>query len=172
MRILFISSILALGVLSVHAQDYTQGLAIWFDTPNAFENVQAWESQSLPIGNGSLGANIMGSIGTERITFNEKTLWRGGPNTSQGPLPYWDANKESAHLLDEIRQAFADGDDEKAALLMEDVTVNEFDSTYYNDGGTVINNFGIVNTFRCIFSNSKRNNIRCISYIKMFSVIF
>ena len=119
MRILFISSILALGVLSVHAQDYTQGLAIWFDTPNAFENVQAWESQSLPIGNGSLGANIMGSIDTERITFNEKTLWRGGPNTSQGPLPYWDANKESAHMLDEIRQAFADGDDEKAALLTQ-----------------------------------------------------
>lgn len=40
--------------------------------------------------------------------------------------------------------AFAAPAEAKAALLMEDVTVNEFDSTYYNDGGTVINNFGIV----------------------------
>ena len=48
-----------------------------------------WESQSLPIGNGSIGANIMGSIEAERITFNEKTLWRGGPNTSRGADAYW-----------------------------------------------------------------------------------
>ncbi len=39
----------------------------------------SWESQSLPIGNGSIGANILGSVEAERITFNEKTLWRGGP---------------------------------------------------------------------------------------------
>ena len=44
----------------------------------------SWESQSLPIGNGSIGANILGSIEAERITFNEKTLWRGGPNTAKG----------------------------------------------------------------------------------------
>lgn len=56
-----------------------------------------WESQSLPLGNGSLGANVLGSIGAERITFNEKTLWRGGPNTAGGAAYYWDANKESAH---------------------------------------------------------------------------
>lgn len=40
--------------------------------------------------------------------------------------------------------AFAAPAGESGALLMEDVTVNEFDSTYYNDGGIVINNFGIV----------------------------
>ena len=43
-----------------------------------------WESRSLPIGNGSIGGNVFGSVEAERITFNEKTLWRGGPNTSRG----------------------------------------------------------------------------------------
>ena len=41
----------------------------------------------------------MGSIEAERITFNEKTLWRGGPNTSAGADAYWNVNKQSAHYL-------------------------------------------------------------------------
>ena len=130
---------MACTALSVHATDYTRGLSIWFDKPTTLVNKAiwwgntpdmwkgetkpesagdtaqnpdtGWESQSLPIGNGSLGANIMGSVEAERITFNEKTLWRGGPNTSAGPEAYWNVNKESAHVLDEIRQAFVDGDE-------------------------------------------------------------
>ena len=131
--------------LNATVTDYTKGLSIWFDTPNTLQNRaiwydgrpdlwqgkkkpisagdtatnpdQDWESQSLPIGNGSLGASIMGSVEAERITFNEKTLWRGGPNTSGGADYYWNVNKQSAHVLDEIRQAFVDGDEKKAALL-------------------------------------------------------
>ena len=76
-----------------------------------------WESASLPIGNGSLGANILGSVEAERITFNEKTLWRGGPNTAKGADYYWNVNKQSAHVLDEIRKAFAEGDQKKAERL-------------------------------------------------------
>ena len=76
-----------------------------------------WESQSLPIGNGSIGANIFGSVEAERITFNEKTLWRGGPNTSRGAAYYWNVNKQSAHVIDDIRAAFAANDWDKAAEL-------------------------------------------------------
>lgn len=125
--------------------DYTRGLSVWFDTPNNLDGRtvwyngrpdlwdwekkpesagdrgtnpdRAWESQSLPIGNGSIGANILGSVSAERITFNEKTLWRGGPNTSAGPAKYWNVNKQSAHVLEEIRQAFIDGDQKKAEML-------------------------------------------------------
>ncbi len=84
-----------------------------------------WEQHSLPLGNGSMGANVMGSIATERYTLNEKTLWRGGPGTMDGPAHYWDMNKQSAHLLPEIRQAFTDGDWDKAARL----TMQNFNST-------------------------------------------
>lgn len=76
-----------------------------------------WESQSLPLGNGSIGASVLGSIQAERITLNEKSLWRGGPGTSGGAAHYWDANREAAKYLPEIRQAFVDGDLDKAAEL-------------------------------------------------------
>lgn len=39
----------------------------------------AWENYALPIGNGSIGAMIFGGIEEERIQFNEKTVWEGGP---------------------------------------------------------------------------------------------
>lgn len=108
---------------------------------------QEWESQSLPIGNGSIGANIMGSLEAERITFNEKTLWRGGPNTEGGASYYWNVNKQSAHLLDDIRQAFIDGDDEKAARL----TRENFNSTasyeYYGEKPFRFGNFTTMGEF-------------------------
>lgn len=64
-----------------------------------------------------MGANILGSVAAERITLNEKTLWRGGPNTSGGADYYWNVNKQSAPILKEIRQAFTEGNGEKAAQL-------------------------------------------------------
>lgn len=67
--------------LQAQSTDYTKGLSIWFDTPNNLDGRaswyspvtdKAWENNSLPIGNGSLGGNVMGSIAAERITLNEK----------------------------------------------------------------------------------------------------
>ena len=115
-------------IFTGHAEstDYTKGLSIWFDSPNTLQGKEvwhsaqqdaSWESQSLPIGNGSIGANILGSVEAERITFNEKTLWRGGPNTAKGADYYWNVNKQSAHILDEIRKAFVEGDQKKAEKL-------------------------------------------------------
>lgn len=78
---------------------------------------QEWESQSLPIGNGNIGGNVFGSVEAERITFNEKTLWRGGPNTARGAAYYWDVNKHSAPVMAKIREAFGRGDWKEAARL-------------------------------------------------------
>lgn len=98
---------------------------IRFDTPTSLRQQPGWsggedsewESKSLPLGNGSIGANVLGSIQAERITLNEKSLWRGGPGTSGGAEHYWNANKESAGVLPEIRSAFEAGDYDKAAEL-------------------------------------------------------
>lgn len=79
-----------------------------------------WESQSIPLGNGSIGANVMGSVAAERITLNEKTLWRGGPNAgkdTKSARRYWDVNKQSATVMNDIRQAFEENNWEKAAQL-------------------------------------------------------
>ena len=153
MKRIFHLAFIICTALPANATDVKDGLTIWFNKPITLANKAIWwgntpemwkgenkpesagdtaqnpdsdwESQSLPLGNGSLGANIMGSIEAERITFNEKTLWRGGPNTSAGADAYWNVNKQSAHYLNEIRQAFIDGDEKKAALL----TRKNFNST-------------------------------------------
>jgi alpha-L-fucosidase 2 len=112
--------------LCAQSTDYTDGLSIYFDKPLSLDGMASWynnsadkdwERASLPIGNGSIGGNVMGSIAAERITLNEKSLWLGGPNTEGGAAHYWDQNKQSAHILPRIRQAFADGDVENAAAL-------------------------------------------------------
>lgn len=148
-RIIFIGLLMSLGV---YGQGIQPPLSYWFDTPTTLnghavwyggnpelwkdkkpisagdhaKNPDAeWESASLPLGNGSIGANILGSIEAERITFNEKTLWRGGPNTAKGAAYYWNVNKQSAYLLDEIRKAFTEGNQEKAERL----TCQNFNST-------------------------------------------
>ncbi len=43
-----------------------------------------WETQALPIGNGALGAMVFGGVATERLQFNEKSLWTGGPGSRSG----------------------------------------------------------------------------------------
>lgn len=114
---------------AIWTQEIPEGAPADYKPVNAGEQNwnrdREWEQRSLPLGNGSLGANVMGSIATERYTLNEKTLWRGGPGTADGPAHYWNQNKESAHLLPEIRQAFLDGDLNKAAEL----TMRNFNST-------------------------------------------
>lgn len=137
MNLLWIMAFLSFP--NLHAQHQ-----IKFDTPNPLADAPAWggknasvsagdamknsdenwEHTTLPIGNGSIGGNVYGSIDSERITFNEKSLWRGGPNTSKGAAYYWNVNKESAHVLKDIRQAFMDNDTRKAAEL----TQNNFNS--------------------------------------------
>ena len=114
---------------AIWTQEIPEGAPTDYKPVNAGEQNwnrdREWEQRSLPLGNGSLGANVMGSIATERYTLNEKTLWRGGPGTADGPAHYWNQNKESAHLLPQIRQAFLDGDLNKAAEL----TMRNFNST-------------------------------------------
>ncbi|MFF8916483.1 glycoside hydrolase N-terminal domain-containing protein [Streptomyces sp. NPDC015032] len=55
------------------------GLTLRYDTPAA-----NWERESLPIGGGALGASVYGTLASERLTFNEKTLWTGGPGSAEG----------------------------------------------------------------------------------------
>ena len=41
-----------------------------------------WQRTTLPIGNGKVGGTVWGEIERERITFNEETLWTGGPGST------------------------------------------------------------------------------------------
>lgn len=73
-----VTSALALGVPALAgraaAADPSDELTLWYTKPAA-----NWERESLPIGSGALGAGIYGTLASERLVLNEKTLWTGGP---------------------------------------------------------------------------------------------
>ncbi len=122
------------GYVIQNVVDFTEGNAIWFDTPtsstqgaaiwntNDFSTSstnpdQIWEQQSLPIGNGAFGGNILGSVNRERIVLNEKTLWKGGPGT--GASSYWDMNNTvSESTLSNIRNYLLQGNNSYANSLV------------------------------------------------------
>lgn len=94
--------------------DETAGnpLRLWYDEP-----ATDWQKHTIPIGNGDMGANIYGSIASEHLTFNEKTLWTGGPSTLRPD--YNGGNLENVGrngaLVKEIQDLFAQGNDQAAS---------------------------------------------------------
>lgn len=58
--------------------DDISDLVLWYDFPaTKTGSSNAWMEYGLPIGNGKVGATLLGGIKTEEIQFNEKTLWSG-----------------------------------------------------------------------------------------------
>lgn len=122
------------AVSVVYEPDYTRGNALWFDTPNSstagasvwnyndFSSTdtnpdQTWERKSFPIGNGSFGGNVLGSVNRERVVLNEKTLWKGGPGT--GAESYWDMNRTVTDAtLGQIRTYLENGQNSMANSLV------------------------------------------------------
>jgi len=77
---------------------------IWFDVPaEKF-------TQSLPLGNGRLGAMVFGGVDEERIVLNENSLWSGAPQ---------DSDKENAaESLPVIRRLLLEGKNAEAETLV------------------------------------------------------
>ena len=90
---------------------------------------KGWEEEALPIGNGSLGAKVFGLIGAERIQFNEKSLWSGGPLPDSSD--YQGGNLQDQYVfLAEIRQALEKRDYNTAKELAEQHLVGPKTSQY------------------------------------------
>ena len=90
---------------------------------------KGWEEEALPIGNGSLGAKVFGLIGAERIQFNEKSLWSGGPLPDSSD--YQGGNLQDQYVfLAEIRQALENRDYNTAKELAEQHLVGPKTSQY------------------------------------------
>src|SRR5262245_57548967 len=78
----------------------TNGLRLWYTAP-----AEKW-TEALPIGNGRMGAMGFGGIGTERIQFNEDTLWKGHPHNY--------VRAGARERLADIRRLLAEGDAKEA----------------------------------------------------------
>ena len=72
-------------------------LSLWYREPAAI-----WE-EALPVGNGFLGAMVFGGVPTERVQFNEHTVWTGRPHSyaHDGAVK---ALPEMRRLLQKMRQ--------------------------------------------------------------------
>jgi len=96
--------ILLLFCLNTSAQNSDE-LKLWYKQP-----AQKWV-ESLPLGNGKLGAMVFGGVEEEIIQLNESTLWSGGPVKPS-------VNPEAFSYLKEIRTAlFQDENYAKADQL-------------------------------------------------------
>ncbi|WP_368908452.1 glycoside hydrolase family 95 protein, partial [Bacillus wiedmannii] len=78
-------------------------LSLWYNQP-----AKDWEKQALPIGNGYMGGMVFGGVQQERIQFNEKTLWTGGPS-STSEYTYGNRDGAASHL-GSIREKLEKGD--------------------------------------------------------------
>lgn len=72
------------------AAETSSKMRLWYDKPasstaSVSDANGVWQSATLPIGNGKLGANIYGEVQTEHLTLNEETLWSGGDYSNSYP---------------------------------------------------------------------------------------
>lgn len=81
-----------------------ENLKLWYDEP-----AKVWE-ETLPLGNGRLGAMPDGGITKEKIVLNDITLWSGGPQDADNP--------EAIEHLPEIRRLLLEGKNSEAEALM------------------------------------------------------
>ena len=62
------------------ALEQKSSFTLWYNQPASTRNTSnRWMEYGLPIGNGRLGAMVMGGIHRDEIQLNEKTFWTGTP---------------------------------------------------------------------------------------------
>jgi alpha-L-fucosidase 2 len=103
-KVLLVAVATFLCVSKILSAEISSDLLIWFESPaDKF-------TQSLPLGNGRLGAMVFGGVGEERIVLNEGTLWSGAPQDSDKP--------DAATFLPEIRRLLLEGKNAEAEALV------------------------------------------------------
>ena len=80
--------------------------SLWFDRPASECMMEA-----IPVGNGRIGAMVFGGVPSERICFNEDTLWSGDPAPADRP--------EAAPALASVRDLLFAGQVKEAEVLAQ-----------------------------------------------------
>lgn len=110
--------------LSAGTEEVQQNdLRLWYTKPasqgGASNDNDTWQMYTLPIGDGDMGANVYGEIAAERLTFNEKTLWTGGPSDSRPNYNGGNLAEKGNYgqTLKQIQELFAQGRDSEASAM-------------------------------------------------------
>ena len=116
---------------------------IWLDKPASDF------TQSLPLGNGRLGAMIFGGVREERIVLNEGTLWSGARQ---------DADREdAARYLPEIRKLLLEGRNAEAEkMVYAHFTCKGAGSGHGNGKDVPFGSFQVLGNLRLTFEGDER----------------
>ncbi|MBR7179552.1 MAG: glycoside hydrolase N-terminal domain-containing protein, partial [Oscillospiraceae bacterium] len=129
-----IVTLLPASAIPVRAEEtYGNPLRLWYDEPasqgtnilspgSGYSNADGsntWQQQTLPIGNGDMGANVYGEIVSEHLTFNEKTLWTGGPSSSRPNYMGGNVqnNGQNGAIMKQVQELFLAGKTSQAVSL-------------------------------------------------------
>lgn len=105
------------------------GVNVFLSAKNKEDDI--WQQNTLPIGNGMLGGSIYGEVFNERIIFNEKTLWTGGPSLKRpdyngGNLTEKDENGKTVNdYYQEVKRLFEEGKNKEASALCDKLVGKE-----------------------------------------------
>jgi len=105
-----VTSLIAALILACTQKPETQNQKIWYSYPAEY-----WNSQSLHLGNGYVGASFFGGVGREQFALTEGSMWTGGP--FRGDWEEWGVNPGARENIEVIRQAVLDGDFPRADSL-------------------------------------------------------
>ena len=139
-RKLFLTSVASwLAAITATAADPSTALS--FSTPAArFE-------QSLPLGNGRLGAMIFGGVDEERIVLNESSLWSGSPE--------YNDRADAFKALPDIRRLLAEGKNPEAAdLVMQNFTCQGAGSGHGNGANVPFGCYQTLGNLRLKFGDA------------------
>ncbi|ATC64467.1 hypothetical protein CMV30_11155 [Nibricoccus aquaticus] len=116
---------------------------IWFDTPARHF------TESLPLGNGRLGAMVFGGVDEERIILNETGMWSGSPQDADRP--------DAAKALPEIRRLLLEGKNlEAEALIAANFTCAGKGSGYGNGANVPYGSYQVLGELKIRVDYPKR----------------
>jgi len=105
MRSAIVQGVLIAGLLlGIFSCGKNRELKLWYREP-----ARMWE-ETLPLGNGRLGAMPDGGVFQENVTLNDITMWSGSMEET--------CNPEALKYLPEIRRLLLEGKNDKAQQLM------------------------------------------------------
>lgn len=103
-----------------------------------------WQQLSLPIGNSYMGANIYGEVEKEHLTFNQKTLWNGGPSETQGHTGGnidKVGNQSMSDYVTSVQNAFLNGDSNASKMCDSLIGANTREYGAYQGWGDIYLDF-------------------------------
>lgn len=93
-----------------------------------FDGISSCWEESIPLGNGRMGAVLCSEPETDVLYLNDDTLWSGYPHAETSPV--------TPEIVAKARQASLQDDYNAATRIIKDATLQEKDEQIYEPFGT------------------------------------